>query len=130
MADMSKAPFPWHSRPSGISWVDKFSTAQAMEQCNEWNLTPADTLEANRALLKNYNKSPSQKASDRATTEVSPSLHTETDILEQDNTVSQKDNHSPLPARSSTVELQNYGTYRRYDRRLDDSYSKHSSRGR
>lgn len=54
MTDISKAPFEWESRPQGISWVDKLNATQAFQQCNEWKLLPAETLEQNRVILKNY----------------------------------------------------------------------------
>lgn len=42
------------ARPSGVSWVDKLKALQAKAQCLAWGLTPANTLEANRVILKEF----------------------------------------------------------------------------
>lgn len=46
--------YEWHQRPSGVSWIRELNASRAIAQCQKWDLTPADTLEANRALLRDY----------------------------------------------------------------------------
>lgn len=52
--DINQVPIPWEQRPPTISWVDRLNATQAVQQCEEWNLPPAETLEQNRTILKNH----------------------------------------------------------------------------
>lgn len=94
---MSKTPFPWESRPSGVSWVDKFNASQAMEQCKAWDIAPSGTLEANRVILKNYIKNRSQKESSNETTDTTPQLHSDSETSKQGNAETDEDKTEYFP---------------------------------
>jgi len=55
--DHSEVPYTWEDRPKGTSWINELRSAEAISQCEKWNLQPAPTLEENRVILKNFIKS-------------------------------------------------------------------------
>lgn len=59
-------PFSREEFPTQTSWVQKLNSSEALWQCVAWGVTPADTLEENRVLLKQFIKANSKAPPDEA----------------------------------------------------------------
>lgn len=59
-------PFSREEFPTQTSWVQKLNASEALWQCVAWGVTPTDTLEENRVLLKQFIKANSKAPPDEA----------------------------------------------------------------
>lgn len=51
------ALFDKENIPKTTSWIKNLGATEAIQQCQEWSIPPADTLEENRVNLRNFVKS-------------------------------------------------------------------------